>query len=84
MEKRRVLVLRTEYVFDEKLGKGVYKKVPYYEATFHTWGVNCEEFEAGPGSYTCAVVERDDGIVGLEPANLIQFLDKEATNADKA
>lgn len=82
MAKRRVLVLRSECAFDEKLGKNTYKEIPDYEATFHTWGVNYEEFEKGPGNYTCAVVEKDDGTVGMPLAHMVKFLDKEATNAD--
>lgn len=65
MEKRRVMVMKATR----------YEKTDSYEATFHGWGVNFEEFETGPGNYSCAIVENKDGSVELEPANLIRFLD---------
>lgn len=30
---------------------------------FHQWGSSYEEFESGPGNYTVAIVEMDDGTV---------------------
>ena len=44
------------------------------EATFHRWGCDYEEFENGPGNFTTAVIERDDGTVETPPANWIAFL----------
>lgn len=44
-----------------------------YKATFIKWGLDYTEFESGPGPYTCAIVEKEDGqVVTLHP-NLIKF-----------
>lgn len=38
---------------------------------FHKWGVSYEEFEAGPGNFTVAIVEFEDGTVEMVlPSNL--------------
>jgi hypothetical protein len=46
------------------------------EATFHSWGCNFEEFEGGPGNFSTAIVERDDGTVENVPVENIRFIDK--------
>lgn len=48
-----------------------------FEGLFHEWGVNYEEFETGPGNFTVAIVELEDGTVDTFPAHQIKFIDKE-------
>lgn len=44
---------------------------------FHGWGSNCLEFDAGPGNYTTALIEREDGQVFECDPGTIRFLDRE-------
>lgn len=50
------------------------RKVPDYIAKFHQFGVHYEEFESGPGNYSVAIVEKDDGTVAVVEASMIQFI----------
>lgn len=67
--KRKVFVPASEGV------RGHWKDVEPVIATFHQFGAAYEEFEAGPGNYTVAIVELPDGTV--ESANLydIRFIE---------
>lgn len=47
---------------------------------FHRWGSQYEEFEAGPGNYTTALVEAEDGKVYECIADSVQFLDRSLDN----
>ena len=47
---------------------------------FHLWGSNYEEFETGPGNFTTAIVELDDGRVVSCPAETVQFYDRAKGN----
>ncbi len=42
---------------------------------FHTWGVTYEEFEAGPGNYSIAIVELEDGNIVTKAPDCIKFED---------
>lgn len=44
---------------------------------FHEWGMEFEEFEAGVGNYSIAIIEMPDGTVKNWPSNMIQFDDAE-------
>lgn len=45
---------------------------------FHGWGSDYEEFcDAGPGNFTVAIVEEDDGRIAVCNANTVRFLDRE-------
>lgn len=44
-----------------------------YCGLFHQWGIDYEEFDNGPGPFTAAIVEREDGRVALVYASLIRF-----------
>ncbi|KPY52803.1 hypothetical protein [Pseudomonas syringae] len=44
-------------------------------AKFHQFGPAYEEFEAGPGNYTVAVIEMPDGTVRQAHLTEIRFLD---------
>lgn len=43
---------------------------------FHLWGSNYEEFEPGPGNFTTAIIELDDGRVVSCLAETVKFLDR--------
>ena len=45
------------------------------EGWFHEWGTDYEEFESGPGPYSVAIVEFDDGSVGLVYPMQMRFLE---------
>ena len=51
------------------------------EGWFHGFGVDFEEFDGGPGNYTVAIVERDDGTIESVPLNFVRFLDPVETEA---
>jgi len=47
-------------------------------ATFHTWSVDYEEFESGPGNFAAAIIELDNGEIYVVPAGSIRFRVKDA------
>lgn len=47
-----------------------------YEAWFHAWSTDYEEYENGPGLMPVAIVEKDDGSVCSVYADLIKFMDR--------
>lgn len=49
-------------------------KVKFGTGLFHQWGCNYEEFETGPGNYSTAIVEMEDGKIKNIPCDLIQFI----------
>jgi hypothetical protein len=52
------------------------RELVYERATFHRFGTDYNEYEAGPGLYPCAIVELSDGTVITPSASMIQFLDR--------
>lgn len=56
-------------------GRTYFEKVQDGEGLFHVWGSDYEEFDAGPGNFTTAVIERADGKIETPPANMIEFID---------
>lgn len=44
-----------------------------YKAKFHQWGAEYDEFENGPGNYTVAIVELEDGSIKTIPPNWLKF-----------
>ena len=69
--------MRKVQVFNYKRAEGEqhFDKVNDGEAFFHQWGVDYEEFEAGPGNYSTAIIEREDGTVENVPVEMIQFIE---------
>ena len=68
MKTRQVTVYKWDTPFlagrkKEVLGAGI----------FHQFGLNYEEFDTGPGSYTTAIVEMCDGSVINVDAEMIVF-----------
>ena len=49
------------------------------EGVFHQFGVDYEELEGGPGNYSTAIVEMQDGTVKNIPVGLIKFIKDEET-----
>lgn len=52
----------------------VWETVPDGEASFHQWGVDYEEFENGPGNYSVAIIERDNGKIETVRPEMIEFI----------
>lgn len=50
------------------------KEVLDFIGTFHAFGVDFEEFETGPGNYSTAIVEREDGRIRTVPVDMVRFL----------
>lgn len=48
-----------------------------YEGTFIQYGIDTEEYEYGPGNFTAAVIEKDNGEVDLVPLHLIRFVSEQ-------
>lgn len=44
------------------------------EAVFHTFGINCEEFETGVGTFTTAIIELPDGTLKNLPVEQVRFI----------
>ena len=70
--KRRVIVKKYKQLGDDTF----MTLTEDGEATFHAWGLNYEGFESGPGNFSTAIVERDDGTVENVPVEHIRFIDK--------
>lgn len=47
------------------------------QGRFHCWGVNYEEFETGPGNFSTAIIELDNGKIVNCSAETVQFLDRD-------
>ena len=58
-----------------------WKKMVAGEATFVQFGVDYEELESGPGNFSTAIIELDNGEVKNIPAAMIKFIVD--TNQDK-
>lgn len=43
-----------------------------------------EDFEVGVGNYAAAIIEREDGVVEVVPADMIQFIEGEGTSDDNS
>ncbi len=56
-----------------KPGRFVKEKVG--EAWFHQWGIDYEEFDTGPGNFSVAIIELDDGTIKNIPAEQVKFLE---------
>ena len=67
---RRVKIFKR--VFDKT--KKTYVRAEDIEGNFIEYGVNHEEFEAGPGNYTCGVIEMDDGTIRLIDVYYFEFI----------
>ena len=78
MEQRKVIVSHMIGRQMEGTHRLKYALEPQGEATFHQFGVGYEEFEAGPGNFTTAVVEWPDGRVESVPVEHVRFVTSNA------
>lgn len=66
--------------------KGFYYKdgsrIPFEQGLFHQWGCTYEEFEAGPGNYSVAIVELPDGTIIMPYPTDLQFLPEQEERRD--
>jgi len=65
------------YKYEKVAGEQHFDKVEDEKGYFHQFGISYEEFEAGPGNYSTAIVELSDGSIRAVDAENIKFLDKE-------
>jgi len=56
---------------------------PQGEALFHQFGVGYDEFEAGPGNYTTAIVEWPDGRIESVVTDRVRFVPHNADSGTK-
>jgi hypothetical protein len=54
-----------------------YVRVFDYNATFCEWGCNYEEFDAGAGNFSTAIVKKEDGQIESVLAQLVRFKSKD-------
>ena len=67
---------KVEYSEYKKVeGKSHFEPVVVGEAKFHQFGVDFEEFETGPGNFSTAILELEDGTILNHPVQLVKFLD---------
>jgi hypothetical protein len=71
--------MRKVKVFEMKqdIEKRKFEKVEIGIGKFHQFGMDFAEFETGPGNYSIAIIEMDDGNIKQIPVDMIQFIDKE-------
>lgn len=55
-------------------GKSYSEKVHTGTGLFHQWGCDYEEFETGPGNFSTAIVEMEDGTIQNIYCSMIQFI----------
>lgn len=59
----------------EKLKDDIhYTKLFDYGGTFHQFGYDYEEFEAGPGNFSTAIIELPDGTIKNVPVEMVRFV----------
>lgn len=71
MAKRRV----DFYKYVRVEGQSFSDKVLAGEGTFHEFGFDYEDFETGPGNFSIAIIELDDGTIKSLPVEMIAFKD---------
>ncbi len=69
MGKRKVVV----YEYVKVKGQSHLDKIAIGNGFFHEFGVDYQEFETGPGTYSTAIVEMPDGSVKNVPVEMIVF-----------
>jgi hypothetical protein len=68
-------VRKVKYFEYEKLGEDTfYTRVERGEAVFHTFGIDCQEFEHGVGTFTTAIIELEDGSMKNLLVEQVQFI----------
>lgn len=54
------------------------------EAVFHTFGVNCQEFSNGVGTFTTAIIELPDGTLKNLPVEQVRFIAEDLASPFKS
>ena len=74
-DKKRMVERKCDvYEYQKAEGRPThFEKVAIGKCIFHAWGCNYEEFEAGPGNFSTAIIEMPDGSVMNVPAEMIVF-----------
>ena len=62
-----------EWVYDAETGR--FSDKPAGKGIFHQFGVEIAENDFGIGTYSIALVERENGRIESIPVNLVRFLD---------
>lgn len=70
MEPKRKVVF---YRYEKVKGQAHFDKVFDGTGIFHEFGVDYEEFENGPGSYSTAIIETPDGSIRNVPVEMVVF-----------
>jgi len=68
----RVKIFKFERRLEE--GKSFLEKVENGYGAFCAWGLDYEEMDNGVGTYSTAIVKRDDGTIENVPVGMVQFL----------
>ena len=74
---KRVIYSELEHVKATTEHKQYLKLEPKGEAEFHAFGVDYEEFESGPGNFSTAIIELDNGSILNIPVDRIKFIKEE-------
>lgn len=74
MLTRKVVVFKYGKSGMNDKGVWIQERIKDGTALFHQWGMSYEEFECGPGQYSTAIIEREDGTVENVAAELIKFI----------
>lgn len=69
MKTRKVVV----YEYKKAKGAAHFERIFVGHGIFHQFGVDYEEFDAGAGNYSTAIVEMPDGTVKNVPVELVTF-----------
>jgi len=67
---RQVIYFENKWINERKR----YEKVEAGKAVFHQFGVGYEEFENGPGNFSTAIIEKEDGSIENVYVEMIKFI----------
>ena len=70
------------YKYKRKEGNTHYDKVLDGEGAFHEFGVGYEEFESGPGNYSTAIIELENGTIKNIDVEMVEFIKEELPRKD--
>jgi len=73
---RRVVYSEYEQKYEDNGmdGNKVWELVEQGEALFLGFGVDYEEFDGGPGNYSTAIIELEDGTIKNVPVQNVRFI----------
>ena len=74
MSTNRVTVKKWKHALED--GKSFCKRIPDGEAEFMAWGCDYEDFEFGVGTYSTAIIRRDDGSIENVEASMVKFMEE--------